>query len=434
MSTANGHEIVIDTTNHPRWGALSSSDREAIDRFETELRRVQNGQMEERVFLEFRLRHGVYGQRQEGVQMLRIKIPLGRLSLEQMRVLADLSEEYAVGISHVTTRQDIQMHYIDINDTPDMMRRLAEVGITTKEACGNVVRNVCACPCSGVCPTETFDTTPYAQAMADFLLGHPDGQNFGRKFKIAFSGCEQEACGLAILHDIGAIAKTRVVDGETQHGFKVYLGGCLGAVPHKAKVYSEFVPVEDMLPLSQAISRVFARLGEKRNRARARFKFVVAKLGIDELRDALDEELAKLKHDPAWTAYLEDARAFEEKPKKGPSTLDLASTSEDFQRWFESNVSAQKHEGYSMATVFLPLGDITADQLRRLADKLESYVGDHIRLTVEQNLVVRWISNEDLPALYQDLVELKLDLVGSEHLADITACPGTDSCKLGIVS
>ena len=192
-----------------RWQHLPPAVREEIDIYETELRRVQQGQMPEKVFLEFRLRHGVYGQRQAGVQMQRIKIPLGMLTTPQMEQLANLSEEYADGISHITTRQDIQFHFMDINDTPNLMRRLAEVGITTREACGNVVRNVTACPQSGVCSDETFDVTPYAQAMAYFLLRHPDAQNFGRKFKVAFSGCRQHACGLAIIHDIGAIAAVR---------------------------------------------------------------------------------------------------------------------------------------------------------------------------------------------------------------------------------
>jgi sulfite reductase (ferredoxin) len=426
--------LVIDTSRHPRWGRIEPTAREEIDLFETELRRLQAGQMDERLFLEFRLRHGVYGQRQDGVQMLRIKIPLGRLTMEQMEVLADLSEEYAVGISHVTTRQDIQMHYIDINDTPEMMRRLAEVGITTKEACGNVVRNVCACPYTGACGGEAFDVTPHAQAMADFLLRHPDGQNFGRKFKISFSGCEGEACGLALLHDIGAIAQQRVVDGAVERGFKVYLGGGLGAVPHPAKVFDDFVPPEDMLPMAQAIARIFARLGEKRNRARARFKFVVAKHGIDEVRAMIREEMAKLKADARWTEHLGTADDFVEVPLEAGSELSLAGQDPGFLRWYKANCRPQKQPGYSTATVFLPLGDITADQLRGLAQVLRRYARDSVRLTVEQNIAVRHISSARLPELYEELKALRLHRAGAERLGDVTACPGTDSCKLGITA
>src|SRR3990167_11484398 len=204
---------VLSESAADRWSHLPPAVREEIDTFETTLRRMQQGQVPEKVFLEFRLRHGVYGQRQAGVQMQRIKIPLGMLTTEQMERLADLSEEYADGISHVTTRQDIQLHFLDINDTPNLFRRLAEVGITTREACGNTVRNVTACPYSCVCSDESFDVTPYAKAMAYFLLRHPDAQNFGRKFKIAFSGCRQHACGLAMMHDIGAIAAVEEENG-----------------------------------------------------------------------------------------------------------------------------------------------------------------------------------------------------------------------------
>jgi sulfite reductase (ferredoxin) len=417
-----------------RWRRLPAAVREEIDVFESELRRFQQGLMPEKVFLEFRLRHGVYGQRQAGVQMQRIKIPMGMLTTQQMEALADLSEEYADGISHITTRQDIQYHYLDINDTPNLFRRLAEVGITTKEACGNVVRNVTACPYSGVCSDETFDVTPYAQAMAYFLLRHPDAQDFGRKFKIAYSGCRQHHCGLAMMHDIGAIAAVREENGKQRRGFTVYLGGGLGAIPHQAKLYSEFVPAEEMLPLAQAVSRVFARLGEKKNRAKARQKFLVAKLGMEEYARLLREERERLPHDPRWTEYVTEALRFEEKPLKPPSTLSQSGASEAFQRWMRTNVRAQAQHGYSMVTVFLPLGDIAAWQLRALAQACRKYINDTVRTTVDQNLLIRWVANGDLPALYQDLVKLDLAQPGAHGMANVTACPGTDSCKLGIAS
>ena len=426
--------VAVPAEQADRWQHLPSAVREEIDIYETELRRVQQGQMPEKVFLEFRLRHGVYGQRQTGVQMLRIKIPLGMLTTRQMEQLANLSEEYADGISHITTRQDIQFHFVDINDTPNLMRRLAEVGITTREACGNVVRNVTACPQSGVCSDETFDATPYAQAMAYFLLRHPDAQNFGRKFKIAFSGCAQHACGLANIHDIGAIAAVREQDGKLQRGFQVYLGGGLGAIPHQAKLYSDFVPAEEMLPLAQAIARVFARLGEKKNRAKARMKFLVAKLGMDKFRSLVQEECRKLPPDPQWTDYLLKAETFQEFPLKPPSSLELAGTSDEFQKWVRMNVRPQTQEGYSMVTVFLPLGDITARQLHALAGVCRKYVNDTVRTTVDQNLLIRWVPSGDLPALHQALAALKLAQPGAEGMANVTACPGTDSCKLGITS
>ncbi len=420
----------IDTSG--AWGWLPPDIREEIDVFETELRRVRAGLVDDKVFTEFRLRHGVYGQRQDRVQMQRIKIPMGMVSADQLIALADIAEEYAVGVLHVTTRQDFQCHYIDIGDTPNLMRRLAAVGITTKEACGNVVRNVTACPRSGVCADETFDITPYAQAMAYFLLRHPDAQNFGRKFKISYSGCENHACGLGRMHDIGAIA--RIENGVK--GFKVLIGGGLGSLPHQAKLYSEFLPAEEMLPLAQAVSRVFAKLGEKKNRAKARMKFLIAKLGLDEFKRLVEKERGKLPADPRWDLELAAAMAgLRDEPLKGPSELALpANASEAMRRWLNVNVRPQKHKGYSTAAVLLPLGDITSEQTRRLAEFSRCFIKDTIRTTVDQNFLLRWVSNADLPALYAGLQEIGLSEAGAGSLKDVVACPGTDSCKLGITS
>ena len=428
------NENVIAVSDSIRWSHLPQAIREEIDIFETELRRLQAGQMSEKVFLEFRLRHGVYGQRQSGVQMLRIKIPMGMLSAAQLEVLADIAEDYSDAISHVTTRQDIQMHFIDINDMPNIFRRLAEAGITTREACGNVVRNVTACPLSGVCSDESFDVTPYARAMAYFLLRHPDTQNFGRKFKIAFSGCADHACGLARIHDIGAIATVRDEHGQKRRGFAVYLGGGLGAIPHQAKLYSEFVPAEEMLPLAQAISRVFARLGEKKNRAKARMKFLVAKLGMEQFGGLVREELEKLPREAQWSDWVQEAEKFQENPTKPPTDLDLQDTSAEFQKWHRINVRPQAQQGYSVVTIYLPLGDISSWQLRALATICRKYVRDTIRTSVEQNLLLRWVSNADFPALHQDLAAVDLATSSAGTIADVSACPGTDSCKLGITS
>ncbi len=418
------------------WAELPEAVRQEIDVFETELRRVQAGQMPEKVFLEFRLRHGVYGQRQDGVQMQRIKIPMGVLSIDQMIRLADLSEEYAVGVAHITTRQDVQYHYVDINDTPNLMRRLAGVGITTKEACGNVVRNVTACPQAGVCADEPFDVTPYARAMAYFLLRHPDAQNFGRKFKIAFSGCEDHACGLARMHDIGAIAKVQEIDRKQVKGFQVFVGGGLGALPFQAKLYADFLPAEGLMPLAQAISRVFARLGEKQNRAKARMKFLIAKLGFDEFKRQVEFEIKKLPQDPLWQAQINEAMVgYHDQPLRDPSELKIPEdASPELLRWLDVNVRPQAQQGYSTVEVFLPLGDISSDQLRGLANLCRRYVQDTIRTTVEQNLLIRWVPNGDVLEFFQGLKELELADVGAGRMADVTACPGTDSCKLGIAS
>lgn len=445
-------------------GSIEPALAQEIDIFETELELRRQGRMEEKLFAETRLRRGAYGQRydngkrHDGIRtqdiaypsaeltkgpstlwdapgMQRIKIPFGGLFAEQMDALADLAEEYSDGILHITTRQDVQLHFVHIDDTPELMRRLAAAGITTREACGNTVRNVTACPYAGVCSTEAFDVTPYARAAAYFLLGHSDTQDFGRKFKIAFSGCREEACGLLAIHDFGALGVTRNENGKEARGFEVYVGGGLGAVPHQAKLLSEWVAEEELLPLAQAVCRVFARLGEKKNRARARLKFVVQKLGIEEFRRLVFEERAILPPDPRWTSYLADIHAALEKPRREAAELvTLGKRPEGFELWKRSNVRPQRQAGYAVATVTLPLGDLTSGQMRALANVARKYVGDNVRTTVEQNIVLRWVPEADLPALYSDLKAIGLGEPGAGTIVDVTACPGTDTCKLGIAS
>ena len=436
---------------------------EEIDAFETQMELRRQGTLDEKVFAELRLRRGAYGQRYdngrrhdgeksqgipfpnptlvkgpdtkwEAPGMQRIKIPFGGVSADQMEVLADVAEEYSESILHVTTRQDFQLHFISLDDTPDMHRRLATAGITTREACGNVVRNVTACPLAGVCRDETFDVTGYANETAHYLLGHRDGQDFGRKVKIAFSGCQQHPCGLTSMHDLGLIAKTRVVDGVEQKGFEMYVGGGLGAVPHLAKLFDDFVPAEELLPLSQAISRIFARYGEKKNRNKARIKFLVSKLGIDEFRRLVLEERQALEDDPGWTEWLDNINAYEESALPSPVSGEILDLSQDYEKWRSTNIYHQRQQGFVTATIALPLGDITAQQMRGLADITRRFTRDTARTTVEQNIVLRWIHEADLPALYQALSEINLHEPGAQSIVDITACPGTDTCKLGIAS
>jgi sulfite reductase (ferredoxin) len=285
-----------------------------------------------------------------------------------------------------------------------------------------------------VCSTESFDVTPYANALAYFLLGHPDVQDFGRKFKIAFSGCKDTACGLVNLHDMGAIAATRIENGVEKRGFELYVGGGLGTVPHQAKLFEAFLPEEELLPTSQAISRVFARLGEKKNRNRARIKFLVAQLGIEEFKRLVSEERATLPHDPRWTAFLSELHALDEKPLRPASALNGAARLEGFDAWYKTNIWHQKQPGYATATITLPLGDITADQLREVADLARRFTTGTIRTTVDQNLVLRWISEADLPEVYAALQAIGLGAPGAGTIVDVTSCPGTDTCKLGIAS
>jgi sulfite reductase (ferredoxin) len=435
---------------------------EEIDAFEAQISLRKQGKIDEKVFAETRLRRGAYGQRYDNGQrhdgiasqklpyppltkgpdtfwdapgMLRIKIPFGGLSSQQMRVLAELAEEYSDDICHITTRQDVQLHFVQIDDTPDLFRRLAAVGITTREACGNSVRNVTACPLAGVCRTESFDVTPYARAVAFYLLGHRDTQDFGRKFKIAFSGCEHEACALVSMHDLGGIAKTRVdSDGKTQRGFSLYVGGGLGAVPHQAKLYEEFVPEEELLPLARAMGRVFARMGEKKNRNRARLKFLVQKLGIEEFRRIVQEEVSTMPADPSWRDYFDEIPKYEEKPAWMGVQLNGARRPPGFSEWAQTNVYEQRQPGYVVATVTCPLGDLSSNQMRALADIADRYSGGHSRMTVEQNLVLRWVPHNKVIDLYNDLKAIGLSEPGAGTIVDVTACPGTDTCKLGIAS
>ncbi|HLF25041.1 MAG TPA: nitrite/sulfite reductase [Anaerolineae bacterium] len=434
-----------------------------IDIYETELELRKQGKLDEKLFAETRLRRGAYGQRYDNGQrwdgretrqldypasaltkgpntlwdapgMQRIKLPFGGLNARQLEVIAELAEEYADGIAHVTTRQDFQLHFIHIDDTPALMRRLAAVDITTREACGNAVRNVTACPISGVCTDETFDVTPYAHALARFLIGHPDTQDFGRKFKIAFSGCKHKACGLVNMHDLGAIAVKRVAGGQERRGFELYVGGGLGSVPHQAKLFDAFVPEEELLPTAQAISRVFARLGEKKNRNRARIKFLVSQLGIEEFRRLVWEERAILPPDPEWTAFLSDLHAHDEQPSRAPAPLNGAARPEGFDHWARTNVYRQKQPGYATVTITLPLGDLAAAQLRGLADIARRFTHETVRTTVDQNMVLRWISEADLPEVYGALKAIGLGQPGAGTIVDVTSCPGTDTCKLGIAS
>ena len=434
-----------------------------IDIYETQIELKRQGKIDDKVFAETRLRRGAYGQRYDNGQrddgtgpktlayadrattkgpdtlwhapgMQRIKIPFGGMSNEQLEALADLAEEYADGICHVTTRQDIQLHFVHIEDTPDIMRRLAAVGITSREACGNTVRNVTCCHLAGVCRQEAFDVTAYARATARFLLGHPDCQDFGRKFKVAFSGCAESACALVAIHALGFVARTRVgEDGREERGFRTYVGGGLGTVPYQAKLYDEFVPESQILPLAQAMSRVFARLGEKKNRARARVKFLVAKLGIEEFKRLVEEECRCLTPDPRWTAFLAEAQVVESAPEMAEFCQPVLA-GERYGLWSVTNVYRQSQPGYAVVTVALPLGDLTSWQMRSLADIARRFCSDRVRATVEQNLVLRWVREADLGAIHLELEAIGLSEPGAGSILDVTACPGTDTCKLGIAS
>ena len=274
--------------------------RDELNEFEENVKKFRAGKIGDVKFQKIRLQLGTYAQRQDGVQMQRIKIPYGGMTSEQLRRLSDVSDKYASGFMHLTTRQDVQLYYIKLEDVPNMMRELADAGITTREACGNTVRNVTASPITGASPTETFDVTPYAEAFKNFMLRNPICQNMGRKFKVCFESNQDIDNAGIMIHDLGFRAKITEIDGKKQKGFQLYVGGGLGASPSLGHLWSEFIPVEEMIPLSASIVRIFDRYGERKIRMKARMKFLIRKLGFDKFKELVDEERANLEVDPEW--------------------------------------------------------------------------------------------------------------------------------------
>jgi sulfite reductase (ferredoxin) len=401
--------------------------RAELDALQGTITRFRGGLVPEAVFLEYRLRHGIYGQRQDGVHMLRSKLPLGLLSPEQLDAFADIAERYGNGVAHLTTRQDIQVHFVPLESTPDLLRVLADAEGTAREACGNVVRNVTASVDAGVAPDEAFDVTPYGMALARFLLRHPDGQSLGRKFKIVLEG-SLSATNQAAIHDLGVTAVVR--DGV--RGFHVRVGGGLGAVPHEAPVLTEFLPVDELLPTALSVLRVFSVYGEKQKRARARLKFLVADLGIERFRDRVAADRAQLPEDPSWRAFELDR--WDDEPLAGAGGEAPAARTEAERQFRETNARPQRQPGYVTVKVRVPRGDLDPAQLRGLASLMREEVGDTLRIGVDQSLVLRWVSTERLGAVYDRLAALSLAEARAGGIVDPVTCPGADTCKLGITS
>jgi len=417
---------------------------EEIETFEAEANRMISGEIASDLFKPFRLQYGIYGQRQAGVQMVRIKIPFGGLTSNQLRRVAELAEQYATGVGHVTTRQDIQLHFVELKDVPTIMRGLAEVGLTTREACANTVRNVTACHLAGVCQGEVFDVTPYAKTVALHLLRNPLNQSLPRKFKIAFSGCKHD-CALTPIHDIGLLALRRE-DGTI--GFRMAVGGGLGAAPRIAQVLREFTPIDELIPSIEAVIKVFDTLGNRKNRNKARMKFVIEKLGFEEFKRRwgqayTDMGYARPIRDPIKLLEHADKPVQLIMPSSNGVKHAVASTNgspnghmqeSPFELWRRTNVVQQKQEGYSTAAIKLFMGDLTSDQMLFVADLADRYSNGNIRTTINQNMVIRWIPETRLAGFYQDLVSQNLADPGAELVEDIIACPGTDTCGLGITS
>lgn len=416
---------------------LPESVLKELNGFKEDIERYRTGQIGEVKFQKIRLQLGTYAQRQSGVQMQRIKIPYGRVTSDQLRRLSEVSDKYSTGSMHLTTRQDVQLYYLSLQDIPDMMKELADAGITTREACGNTVRNVTASPFTGASPNDTFDVTPYAEAFKDFMLRNPICQNMGRKFKVCFeSDPDVDNAGIMI-HDLGFRAMIKEVEGRRQKGFQLYVGGGLGASPSLGYLWNSFVPVEEMIPLSVSIIRIFDRYGERKVRMKARMKFLIRKLGFDRFRELVEEERANLEVDASWNDYLKYISDDEISPDKKydfKPVSDAVKDDPDFLDWKATNVSPAGAEGYSVVTIKIKLGDISSDVSRILADIADRYADGNLRITIEQNFLVRWVPNEAIPSLYTTLKNKVLADPGADSFRDITACPGADTCRLGITS
>jgi sulfite reductase (NADPH) hemoprotein beta-component len=431
---------------------LDFASEHDIDEFVETLEKFESGEMPADQWRRFRLVRGTYGQRQDGVQMLRVKAPQGIVSASQMRAFAGVASRYSRGFCHITTRQNIQFHFVLLKNVEAAMRELAEEGLTTREACGNSVRNITGCPYAGTSETEIFDPSPYAEALTRYFLRHPLSGVLPRKFKIAFEGCAEDHA-LAAINDIGW--RSRIVDGRK--GFKVTIAGGTSILPVTGYLLYEFLPVEDMFNVAEAVVRVFHKYGDFKHPQRNRMKFVIRAIGWEAFRAHFEEELegfrreggARLPFDPAlvqpevapdWVPSsaptLQAVAAMASTPMRGPGvhpgTVRLQTLPDAYLRFMRRNVSRQRQPGYCHVTVRLPLGDFTAGQMRVLADLSEAYGDATMRLTVEQNVLYRWVRTESLEPFYQRLAAAGLAAPDALTLSDVVSCPGAESCRLAV--
>ncbi|WDF57029.1 HEPN domain-containing protein [Mucilaginibacter sp. KACC 22063] len=402
-------------------------EKDILD-LERKIRAFREGKIHDEKFRSLRLARGVYGQRQPGVQMVRIKLPFGKVTFKQLLRIADISDEYASSNLHLTTRQDIQVHYVSLDRTPQLWAELEQDDITLREACGNTVRNVTSSPTAGIDPLEPFDVSPYAQATFEYFLRNPICQEMGRKFKISFSSSDTDTA-FSYIHDLGFIPKLK---DDNQRGFKVMLGGGLGAQPALAHIVEEFLPEDELIPYIEAIIRVFDRHGERNNRNKARMKFLVQKIGLDELLRlaAIEKTANKVKS----LKVDRDAVPQLAIPSLAENLLSVEQLANPlrYEQWLATNVFEQKQQGFYGVYVKVPVGDIHSDTARKLVAAISPYVADEIRVTQNQGLLLKFARKEALPSLYTELEKIDLAAPGFDSVADVTTCPGTDTCNLGI--
>jgi sulfite reductase (ferredoxin) len=389
---------------------------------EQKIRLFQEGEIHEDKFRSLRLARGVYGQRQSGVQMVRIKLPYGKMTFKQWKRIADVSDEYSTGNLHLTTRQDVQIHFVSLDRTPELWHALEQDNVTLREACGNTVRNVTASVTAGIDPNEPFDVSPYAKAVFEYFLRNPICQEMGRKIKMSFSNTEEDTA-LAYIHDLGFLPKIE----NGLRGFKTFVAGGLGAQPRMADLAFDFLPENQLIPFIEAVLRVFDRHGERNSRSKARMKFLVQKLGFDAFMDLVKEEQKALKS----RIYGIETSGFEI-DKKIEIKVEFADDLKKFELWKDTNVFEQKQKGNFGVYVRIPLGNISTDDSRLLVSDLSGYVGDDIRVTINQGLMFRNIPAANLPFVFNTLNKVGLASPGANSVANITACPGTDTCNLAI--
>jgi sulfite reductase (NADPH) hemoprotein beta-component len=438
----------------------SFAEQADVDLFLSTLGKFERGEIGAEQWRAFRLLHGTYGQRQPGdLSMLRVKLPQGVVLAPQLEALAEVAERFSRGFGHITTRQNVQFHFVRLRDVEPALRLLADAGVTTREACGNSVRNITACPYAGVAPDELFDPTPYAEAMTRHFLRHPLSSSLPRKFKIAFEGCRDDHA-LTAIHDIGVRAQLRHEGGRARRGFRVRVGGGTATLPTSAGVLVEFLPAGELLALAEAVVRVFHRLGDRQRRQANRMKFLIRQLGWERFRTEVEAELAAVSAAgapalpfPPENPPVEEAPAGARPeppsadelaaragrtPLRGPGVVPAVGRdpADDaaFAAWRATNVRQQRQRGYATAAVTLALGDVTADQLRILADLSRSYGDGAARVTQSQDLVLRWVREADLRGLFERLAAAGLGKDGADTIADVVSCPGAESCKLAVTA
>jgi sulfite reductase (ferredoxin) len=402
--------------------------KDIID-LEKKIREFRDGKIHDEKFRSLRLARGIYGQRQPGVQMIRIKLPFGKISFRQVLRIADISDEYASSNLHLTTRQDIQIHYVSLDRTPELWAKLEQDDITLREACGNTVRNVTASPTSGIDPNEPFDVSPYALATFKYFLRNPICQEMGRKFKIAFSSSDADTA-FTYIHDLGFIPKLILKDGKEVRGFKVLFGGGLGAQPSIAHMVNEFLPEDELIPYIESTLRVFDRHGERSNRNKARMKFLVAKLGLEEVLSLIAEERVANRS----KSFIIDRKAVDLPQIPDKIVLPEVHISDQliYQRWLDTNVFEQKQSGFYGVYIKVTTGDIPTSKARKFIAAISGLVADEIRITINQGLLLKYVRKDALPVLFERLKELDFVKPGFDSVSDITTCPGTDTCNLGI--